>query len=188
MVVENTAKYRKLHKKFWSDPRVRELNDKEKLLFIYCVNGIEACSNTNSSGIYELHRSSFQNYFGWHLDDIDNILESFNRKHSDLLEYNFENHIVYVKSFFKYNGKYKTGIDALAADFEETYRKAPDFWRDFGQRYRERLNKNFNKLENDAQLFLCELFSLKDKPQTDIKIGKSSSKKLLSANSLNLEQ
>jgi len=163
------AEYRILHKKFWSDPKVRDLTDRQRLFFIYAVTGIESCTFTNT-GICEIHRSSFQNMLAWELNEIDEIINFFNYSRPDLLEYDHKEHIVYIKSFFKYNGAYKKGISGLIKDFEESGKKVPAFWTDFGQRYRKELNKSFEKLTGDEQVFLVKLFELKDKkPVGDVK-------------------
>lgn len=164
------AKYRKLSKRFWSDAKTRDLTDKQRLMMIYCITGLEACSQT-SSGIYELHRSSFQNYLGYNLDEATECLKFFNEKKSTLLEYNFKEHVVFVKSFIKYNAPYG-GVRQLIDDFEETFHKVPEFWAEFGQIHRKRLGKFYEKISHSEKLseeerveqinFLDRLINLKN--------------------------
>lgn len=157
------AEYRKLDRRFWSDPKTIDLNDKQRLIFIYAVTGIEACTRTKISGIYELPRSVFQNIpFCYSLPEIDEIFDYFNTKKPCLLEYCAENHMVFIKNFFKYNSHYKTNISGIIEDFEETFDKAPAFWAEFGQRYRSYFQKKVVPyLTDHLQIqFLERLFEL----------------------------
>lgn len=179
------AKYRKLIKRFWTDPRVRELLKKEKfdeiLILIYSITGPEACSYTNLSGIYEIHRSNYENSLNLSHDRVNDALKYINQNVADLMEYDFERHMVFVKSFYKHNSAYKTGIGTLIEDFNETYHKAPEFWSEFGEKYRERLGKILPILiDKDQQQFLLKLFDLKDqKPAPSFAVNKPFAEKVI---------
>lgn len=173
-----SAKYRKLIKRFWTDPRVRDLLKKQKfdevLILIYAITGTEACSFVNLSGIYEIHRSTFENALNLGHNRVNEALHYLNDNVPDLMEYDFPNHMIFVKSFFKHNSAYKTGISTLIEDFDETFHKAPKFWAEFGEKYRERLGKIYPLLEDEEQRnFLDRLFDLKNEilePKTNIKL------------------
>lgn len=168
------ARYRKLSPRFWTDPKVRDLSRDQKLFFNYCITGIEACTQTNS-GIYEIHRSSFERAAEFTLDEVNEIFDFFNRKKSMLLEYDPKEHVIFVKSFLKHNATYKTGITGIMEDFNDTYHKVPHFWVEFSQRYRKELGKIYQKIaekeasakftlaEKEEQIkFLDRLFGLKE--------------------------
>lgn len=172
------AKYRKIIPRIWTDPKTRDLTDRQFRVFTYLITGKEACTQTNS-GIYEIHRSTFQDSpFGYSLPEIDEVMNYFNEKKPELFEYDAKEHIVYVKSFYKHNGGFG-GLKALIEDFEDTYSKAPSFWIDFGQRYRNQLNKLADKIplneklsesEKKQQLdFVINLVELKDSPNPNPK-------------------
>ena len=160
------AKYRKLIKRFWIDPKTLDLTDRQKLVLIYAITGIEACTHTNASGIYEITRARFQNVFDYPLNEVSEVLDFFNRKKSCLLEYDAENHIIFVKSFFKHNGTYKKCITSLMQDFDETFDKAPRFWAEFFQKYRKKLWKMLEdeklNLTEEQRKFIIDGFALKD--------------------------
>ena len=65
-------------KRFWTDPRVRRLNLEQKAVFDYAITGLEANSATKISGIYEVHRSSFENYIGLSHQTVNDVLNHFN--------------------------------------------------------------------------------------------------------------
>lgn len=175
------AKFRILSKRFWTDPRTRDLTANQKLLFAYAITGPEACTNTHSSGIYEIHRSSFENMIGFSYHETDEILKFFNEKRPELLEYDAVEHMIYVKSFFKHNASYKPDVvRSVMDDFNETFDRAPMFWADFGIRYRERLGKIYPVLmDRDQVKFLDRLFELKNED-----LIPSSTVRSLSINSL----
>ncbi len=176
------AEYRQLNRSFWIDGNVKELTDKQKLFLIYAITGIESCIS-NETGIYELSRASFQNYLGWNLDEVDEIIEFFNKKRPNFLEYNHEHHIIYVKNFLKHNSGYKKDLSGIVEDFNKSGHKVPEFWADFGQRYRKKLNKTFEKLPEEEQKFLLNLFELKDKKPTN-DIGNCHIEKMAAQNCL----
>jgi hypothetical protein len=144
------SKYRILISRFWLDPKTHDLNDKQRLFMIYAITGIEACAH-NNSGIYEINRAAFQNYCGWTLNEIDDVIDHFNNKKRVLLEYDTANHIISVKSFYKHNGK-KNGLAGIMDDFEETFDKAPHFWAEFGEKYRKKLLSAVEKMQKDKNL------------------------------------
>lgn len=129
------AKYRILIPRFWVDPKTRDLTRNQKLMFAHIITGIEACTQT-STGIFEIHRSNFQNYLDFSMDEVDEAMSLFNQK-GDLLRYDLKTHMIFVKSFFKHNRCYKKFAEGLMDDFEETYNKAPDFWQEFVSLYRK---------------------------------------------------
>ncbi len=163
--------YRKLHKRFWSDVKVQEMlkaNRHEEVNFLlYAITGIEACGSTQGSGIYEISRSIFENFLHIGFPRVREIIHYFNTQNPKLLEYDESNHMIFVKNFFKYNGSYKN-VSGLMDDYECTFDKAPNFWKEFGIKYRAKLNKDLDKLLPEEQFFLIELFSLKDKPSPNI--------------------
>lgn len=157
------TKYRKQIKRFWIDPQVIDLNPEQKLLFSYAITGMEACSNTLGSGIYEISRASFENHLGFTHDKVNEILDFFNEKKPSLLQYDKSNHMIFVKSFYKHNGNYKKGVSGLVEDFNDTYKKAPNFWKEFVERYRKELTKIYVIAQNpEDRQFLERLFDLKN--------------------------
>ena len=176
------AKYRKLVRDFWVDPRVRTMNIEQKMFFAYAITGNEACINTNISGIYEVYRGSFEQILGIDGKDLNNIIDFFNNKLSDLLEYDVQSHMMYVKSFFKYNSHYKSNVSAIMDDFDLTFHKAPKFWAEFGEINRPKLSKIYPILEDEEQRkFLDRLFELENEfpnsqiePKSKFKLKESS--------------
>lgn len=163
--MNNNAKYRKLIKRFWTDPRIQKLLIEQRfdevMIIIYSITGAEACTYINLSGIYEIHRSSYENILHLGHNRVNDALHHINEKASDLMEYDFDNHVVFVKNFYKHNSSYKSDVSALIEDFDETFCKAPEFWAEFGQRYRKRLGKIYPVLQVEEQRkFLDRLFDL----------------------------
>lgn len=175
------AKYRKLVYRFWTDPRVYEMSPTQKLLFNYVITGPEACTIVNLSGIYEIHRGALAMRLNLPVEQVEEDLQYFNREKPMLLEYDSKRHMLFVKSFCKYNSHYKSSVLGLMEDFNNTFHKAPEFWAEFGQIYRQDLGKVYPILENEeCRNFLDRLFELKNEildPKPDPK--SSSAKKIV---------
>jgi len=157
------AEYRKLSFRFWTDPRVHSLDVYQKIILSYCITGIHPCKFTNVSGIYEMPRGSLCDAVRLDIKQVAEALEFFNQERPDLLEYDSENHMVFVKSFFKHNSKYRKDISGLMDDFENTFHKTPQFWAEFGEKNRSYICKHFKNITDENQInFLERLFNLKN--------------------------
>jgi hypothetical protein len=77
----------------------------------------------------------------------------FNRDRPFLLEYDTENHMVFVKSFMKYNmnsGYLSTNEkigDAIVKDYKKTGEKCPKLWQQFSQIYSSVIKKVIKDLD-----------------------------------------
>jgi len=178
-----SKKYKKLLPKFWFDPNLIELTPNQRLVFAYCITVIEPVNYTNT-GIYEIHRSVFQNIpFCLDLNEVNKIFDFFNKEKPEVMQYDPKNHIIFVGSFYKYNPHYGKCLSPIMEDFEKTFTKAPRFWQEFSERYRKDLSKWFEKLAKNDKLpdsereeqviFLERLLSVANEiPDTEIQNAK----------------
>jgi hypothetical protein len=165
------AKFRQLQDKFWIDPRVHDLTPTQKLLFAYAITGPSACRAVHTSGIYELTRGAMQMHTNIDIAEIEEALKFFNQKRPMLLEYDEEKHMVFVKSFFKYNTSFKSAVQNLFEDYKMTGKKSLKFWLEFSEIYHDKLIKLLltQTKGDEAADFLDKLINLKDQPLTDFK-------------------
>lgn len=183
------AHYRKLKKTFWTDPKIRSLKAEHKFFMIYALAGPFACSMTKISGIYEIHGSNFEDQAGFSEKEYRQIIKFFNEERPDLLEYDEENHMMYVKNFYKHNSSFKSDVASLIEDFKDTFVKAPKFWAEFGERHRERLGEIYQVSDSEEHRnFLDRLFNLKDEINDPNFNKKSTGFKPISVNRLKLEE
>lgn len=150
-------------------------------LFKFSINNTDSISHTET-GIYELTRGTTAFYtelplefiedaFGMSNDrakiffkkDVSELTPEemdikkgyFNRERPFLLEYDTENHIVFVKSFLKYNinsGYLSTNEkigDAIVKDYKKTGDKCPRFWQEFAQIYSSIIKKVIKDLDSN---------------------------------------
>jgi hypothetical protein len=152
------AKYRILVPRFWVDPLTQDLNDRQCRVFSYCVQGPQAAVDQNCTGIYELYRGTFQNSpFRYELSEIDEVFDFFNKRKPRLLQYDSENHVVFIPSMFKHNGSYKKRLGMVMHSFAETFHKAPQFWIQFADKYYLQLfNEAFASWEGQKADGKCE--------------------------------
>ncbi len=167
-------RFRLQYPSLWSDPMIQELMKNKKhlhvIFFSYALTGAQAGVNGSLAGIYEIHRGGFDMMLHLSGEEMDNIIQTFNEKYSAALEYDVANHMMFVKNFFKYNKKFKTPENVarwLLEGFQKTIMKAPNFWVEFVDRYREDLGEIYLKLEYKKENkkyieFFDRLFELKN--------------------------
>ncbi len=166
------ADFRKIVPRFFSDERTYGMTPSQKLLMLYCVLGVWACSSTES-GIYDLGRGTIATGANIPMDEVEKIIDFFNKEKPQLLEYDVENHIVFVKSFFKHNSDgYLTTPEKMAAalkkDFKVSGEKCPRFWAEFARLNHKVLKKNYQGLNTKNnnyygyKKFFDNLFALEE--------------------------
>ena len=136
------ADYRVLVPRFFVDERIYDMLPDEKIVMTYLVLGMQACG-LNEVGIYTITRGEIAFGTGIEAKRIGEILNFFNREKKQLIEYDEEHHIVFVKSFLKHNSLYLTTpdkfADAIRKDYKKTFDKCPKFWAEFAK-------INYNKI------------------------------------------
>lgn len=178
--------YRKLGPSFWTDPDLIDLTIEQRIFLIYFIIGSEAVNKkNNNTGIYQISRAVFQNIpFNFDLNHINQIIDFFNEEKPNVLEYDKESHIVFVKNFYRYNPHYGNDLSPVMADFKKTFHKVPRFWGEFVDRYRESLSTYYMTIpklngltdyEKQEQVnFLDRLVEISNEiPDTEIKKAKA---------------
>lgn len=189
------AHYRMFLHEFWTDHRLLKLSTqkrtKEILVINYVVTGPLACKDINISGIYYIDLGSFEAYCGLSHEEIFDILTFLNVKLSDILEYDFQNKIIFIKKFFIEQAGYKPGLSIipdLIKNYQSTKDIVPHFWKEFSEKNSTSLRslldkvqhpnptvssaKSLNEDEKNKQVnFLINLLDLKDSALPAIKFS-----------------
>lgn len=185
------ARYRKLMPHFFEDEKTAEMTPEQKIIVISAILGDPACKNTSGTGIFEISRATIaflsrldlsficdqmgrtEKEFNLQLkrpvqtplSDEEKLLIKgyFNSEKMDLLEYDPQNHIIFIKSFFKYNSGYKSSAEAIKDDFERTGKKSPLFWAKFASMYKTKLFKIYEILEDgETKSIFEEIIKLRE--------------------------
>lgn len=163
-------KFAKFYIRTWSDAKLNDLNLFEERFFI--TSWTNLFSIKSITGIYEINRGGIATYTGFTskriislneyagidilLDDqiaekiLNNVIDKFNTEYKKFLEYNIPEHILFVKSYFKF--QYKTignpcvAIRMILNDFNDTFRKVDRFWMEFGKLNKQELLELKDKL------------------------------------------
>ena len=122
------ARYRSVYINIWKDPDFENYNPQAKLIFLYlCTN-----SETTESGIYPITIRTISNETGIGIKIVSKLLDG-NYKN---VEYDKENHIIFIKNFLKYNGGGRP--DLLKKSIEKDYRLfKTSLWNEFINTYPE---------------------------------------------------
>lgn len=159
------ADYRILSPRFFFDERLHGLSCEHKMVFSYLIQGLEACSQTET-GIYNITRGQIG--FGTNIDTkkVCDIIDFFNHERPELLQYHNDRHVVFVKSFLKYNCDYLTTADklinAIKKDFKRTA-NCTQFWAQFYTIYQKKLDKAAKQLKDSSSEKSKKLADLVDK-------------------------
>lgn len=132
------GKFNILYPSFWTDPEVIGLEADQKLFLAFAITNFETANKTNVTGICEISRSLFTNILGLDLKRVTEIIEFFNFK-THLLRYDFEKHVLFLQNFFKHSASYRLTIKNLKEEYDETFSKSPEFWRQFTEKHHQKL-------------------------------------------------
>lgn len=178
------ADYRILIPRFFVDEKTIKLTSDQKIVFMFCVLGMLACSQTNT-GIYEITRGEIGMQTDIDTEEVGKILDYFTTEKSDLMEYDNEHHVVHVRSFLKHNSEFLSTpqkvADAFRKDFRKTGEKCPRFWGEFGAKNEKLITKTLTELSDKSSNYsvnkkaLTEILTLKSKfsdkkPSSDSKL------------------
>jgi hypothetical protein len=124
------AKYRPVYTCIWKDPDFEELNDQEKLLFLYLITN----ESTTVSGVYPISYRTIGNECNIGFATVAETLENGCIKN---VAYDKNNRVVFVKNFRKYNpgGKHELVEKGVLNDYNKT--KHSYLWEIFKEEYPE---------------------------------------------------
>ena len=111
------AVFRKVHTKFWQDPKVlEEMTPKDKYFMLYLLTN----PNTTQCGIYEITRKQIAFEMGYSQESVNAMMDRFINIHK-LIRYNVETEELAIKNWGKYNltrgGKYM--VDCVISELNE---------------------------------------------------------------------
>ena len=92
---------------FWTDPKVRALPTKAKLLFTYLITS----PNSHVSGIYYLPTTAISYETGLTKEEVDEMLLSLTD--SDLALYDRDTNTVWIKNMLRHQGRGQKIIQAV---------------------------------------------------------------------------
>lgn len=179
--------------RIFTDERLYNLDSDHKWVYNYCNFGLENISTTNT-GIYHIYSGAIATGSNVSIEKTGKILDYFTQNTPDLLEYDNINHILSVKSTFKYLLRYNyltigaSVCSAVHKDYKKYGKKAGVLFAGFTHKYHEDLNDSIRSISTKDKNYLYyrktfdELFALEElyfsseKPKT--KCLKGSVKKL----------
>lgn len=138
------ADYRRIVPRFWTDVRVAgdflkgiaPMTSDQKVVFNFAITNHLACKS--ETGIYEISRGELSANSGVEMEKVHEILHFFNTDphRKSLMEYDDDRHIVFIKSFPKYNWPNWLTTSLQICDAVVKDRKRPEledhkFWREF---------------------------------------------------------
>lgn len=91
------AIFRKIHTTFWSDSFVSELNQKQKLFYIYILTN----DKTKQCGVYQITKKQICFDLDCSMSDLTTLIQFFIKK--DKIRYNEETNEIAIKNWGKYN-------------------------------------------------------------------------------------
>jgi hypothetical protein len=100
--------YRTIETSMWSDPKIRALCPKGKLLFVYLVTN----NHTHVSGIYYLPNVLAQHETGLENGSYDTLCHTLSER--DLVNFDNEHEVVWVKNMFRHQGRGEKNIIAAS--------------------------------------------------------------------------
>lgn len=178
--VTSKEKFAKFYVRLWSDPKVLELDFFEERFFISSFTNLYSIKVI--TGIYEISRSQYTGTLGFSdqrlkmlskydisiskkveaYNIINDIIKSFNENHNSILEYDTQNHMLFIKNYFKFQyrtiGNVSVAIRMILNEFSDYFLKAERFWLEFGKKNISELKELESKLDeyikqNDLLLF-----------------------------------
>lgn len=157
-----------LRNTFWTDPRIVQMGIEERVdeiaVAVMSITGIMANRDEAISGIYEIHREGFSKH-GLNERRATQALNYFNSQQPEFLEYDFQNHILNIKKFFKYQTNYKPGVKVISGlmnGFKETFQKVPRMWEEFSERNNDQIRGLLPKLAEAKEESFAGKVSRKD--------------------------
>ena len=91
------AVYRKVHVTFWSDSFVSDLDDKQKLFYLYLITN----ERTTQLGVYEITKKQIAFDLGYTIDTVSIHLKSL--ENQGKIKYNNQTNEIALKNWNKYN-------------------------------------------------------------------------------------
>lgn len=91
------AIFRKLHTSFWSDTFVQDLNNEQRLFYLYLLTN----EKTKQCGIYEISKKQMCFDLGYSIDTVSKLLKYFIAKGKIL--YSEDTKEIAIKNWLKYN-------------------------------------------------------------------------------------
>lgn len=128
------SKYQPVFVNIWNDVRFTSYSPEKKLLFLYLITN----PMTELSGIYPISAKQIFCSTDIEIDNVNNLLRNFD---SEVLEYDFEKGMVFVKKYYQYNrGKIGNPLivnKMLVSNMHTNFHLR--FWLEFGEIYQEEL-------------------------------------------------
>lgn len=121
------AKYRPTFTKIWYDPDFQEYSLEERSIFIYLFTHPQ----TTESGIYPISPKTISQQTLVDQKDVEQILKEGRLKN---IEYDFENKVVFVVNFLRYNGRGRPSL-ALKSIYNDFINIKTPLWESFKTRY-----------------------------------------------------
>lgn len=125
------ANYRRIHQKIWHDPDFEEYIAPQKLVFLHsCTNSL-----TTESGIYPISPNTIAHETRIPLDKVLEILKTTKN-----LLYDYENKVIFVANFRKYNGNGNT-VNVLKSILNDMNFIRTPLWNEFKKRYPDTIKR-----------------------------------------------
>lgn len=130
----------------WSFPSIRKLSATAKCVFEYLISN----PLTSKSGIYRIYSGAIMDGIGHQiLPDVAKVNEIINQlRNEDLIDYDGDCHLIYIKNFHKYvpfgSGRSDIMAKVLLAEMKEY--EHPIFW----EKYKTENSQMINDFFNDA--------------------------------------
>lgn len=155
------SKYHFIPCNIWDDVKFADYEPEKQLILIYLTSNYDC----EISGIYEVSPKKISQFTSVAQDKVVDILKSFE---PDVVEYDFEDGVVFVKNFFKYNSAKGGNPTSIYKKIQSSLElsKSPRFVSQFLNLYKVELEI----LQGDTFLYIV---SLKSSRENFVKIGVS---------------
>jgi hypothetical protein len=164
------ARYRPVYIEIWNDEdEFLNYSDKEKVLFMYLITN----NNCTESGVYKISPKNICFVLNWQIEDFDPAIEKLKPN----VFYDKEKKIVFVKNFYKYNGRVKGNPALILKSIQKDRQNFDTFlWHSFIETY-PKFAQSLDKVSYDNNNNLE--FDNDNKDEESLKDFNNTRKKLL---------
>jgi hypothetical protein len=92
------AIFRKVHTSFWSDPFIQDLDNEQRLFYLYLLTN----EKTKQCGIYEISKRQISFNLGYSIEKVTELIGYF--INAGKIRYSLETNEIAIRNWMKYNG------------------------------------------------------------------------------------